>query len=136
MSGRRAAMERSEPAWRKQRDAARKGKVRQEPALFNQLEQVMNQAELIEAVASAIGMSKNAVGEVLKAQGLLITAELSAGRKVTLPRIGKLKTQAQPARTGRNPATGEPIEIAARKAVKFTAAKALKDALARRRTAR
>lgn len=51
-------------------------------------------------------------------------------REVVLHGIGKLKTVAKPARTGRNPATGEEIEIAAKTAVKFVAAKALKDAVA------
>jgi DNA-binding protein HU-beta len=51
------------------------------------------------------------------------------GEEVSLPGFGKFKVQAKPARTGRNPSTGEVIEIAATKKVVFQPAKALKDAV-------
>jgi len=55
---------------------------------------------------------------------------LVAGDEVNLPGFGKFKVQAKPARTGRNPSTGAAIQIAASKKVSFSAAKALKDAVA------
>ena len=51
------------------------------------------------------------------------------GDEVSIPGFGKFKVQAKPARTGRNPATGATIEIAASKKVAFTPAKQLKDAV-------
>lgn len=92
----------------------------------------MNQIELINAIAAKTGLPKTDILSVIKVQGDVVQAELSegAGSEVVLHGIGKLKTVAKPARTGRNPATGEEIEIAAKTAVKFVAAKALKDAVA------
>lgn len=55
---------------------------------------------------------------------------LASGDEVNLPGFGKFKVQAKPARTGRNPSTGAAIQIAASKKVSFSAAKALKDAVA------
>lgn len=54
---------------------------------------------------------------------------LAAGGEVTLPGIGKLSVKHKEARTGRNPSSGEAIEIAAKNAPHFSAAKALKDAV-------
>jgi DNA-binding protein HU-beta len=55
---------------------------------------------------------------------------LQQGGEVTLPGLGKLKTKQSAARTGRNPHSGEEINIPAKTGVKFVAAKALKDAVA------
>lgn len=90
----------------------------------------MNQAELISAIAGDTGHSKTDVKHILDELAAKATHALSQGDEVTLPGIGKLKPVAKPARTGRNPATGEEIEIPAKTAVKFAAAKALKDAVA------
>lgn len=91
----------------------------------------MNQTELIDAIAEKTGLSKKACGDVLRAQGEIAQSALDepAGELV-LAGIGKLKAVEKPARTGRNPATGEEIEIPAKTAVKFVVAKALKDAVA------
>ncbi|WP_332768911.1 HU family DNA-binding protein [Phenylobacterium sp.] len=56
---------------------------------------------------------------------------LTAGDEVNLPGFGKFKVQDKPARTGRNPSTGATIQIAASKKIAFSAAKALKDAVAK-----
>jgi nucleoid DNA-binding protein len=56
----------------------------------------------------------------------LIQDELAGGGEVSLPGIGKFSTSERKARTGRNPKTGEPIEIAARRVPKFKAGKQLK----------
>lgn len=90
----------------------------------------MNKQELINAVAEHSDMSKNTVSKVLDGLAEVATATLQAGEEVTLHGLGKLKTKESAARTGRNPATGEEMDIPAKTAVKFTAAKALKDAVA------
>ncbi|MNP62211.1 DNA-binding protein HU-beta [compost metagenome] len=61
--------------------------------------------------------------------GEIVSDSLENSDEITLPGIGKLKVGDRPARTGRNPQTGKTIEIAAKKVVKFVAAKALTDAV-------
>lgn len=98
----------------------------------------MNKQELINAIAAgsvehhSAGVSKTVVAAVLDTLSDVTHAELSkgAGVEVIVPGIGKLKAVAKPARTGRNPASGEEIEIPAKTTVKFVVAKALKDAVA------
>lgn len=89
----------------------------------------MNQAELIAKTAAISGESKKATEAVLKATADVITATLKEGGEVTLPGIGKLYVKARAPRAGRNPATGEAIQIPAGKSPGFKAAKALKDAV-------
>lgn len=89
----------------------------------------MNQSELIAKVASISGESKKAVEAVLKTAADVIAAGLQEGEDVALPGLGKLGVRQRDARTGRNPKTGEPVEIPARRAPHFTPAKALKDAV-------
>jgi DNA-binding protein HU-beta len=91
----------------------------------------MKKADLIKAVAKASGVDQKNVDAVLSAFSLVITEVLSMSpdEDITIQDIGKLSVKARAARTGRNPATGETIQIAAGKAVTFKAAKALKDAL-------
>ncbi len=93
----------------------------------------MNQAELIDAIANDsgnTGISKTAIKFVLETQAKVAHAALAKGDEVTLPGIGKITVKDKPARVGRNPRTGEPVNIPAKKAAHFGAAKALKDALA------
>lgn len=90
----------------------------------------MNQSELILKTAQITGVSKKDVEDVLKTAGIVITAALIEGGEATLPGIGKLSVTARAARTGRNPASGEPMQIPAKKVPHFSAAKALKDAVA------
>lgn len=87
----------------------------------------MNQSELIAKVAAISGESRKAVEAVLKTTADVIGSTLQAGGEVTLPGIGKLRAKDKPARTGKNPKTGVPVEIPARRAPAFSAAKALKD---------
>ncbi len=89
----------------------------------------MNQKELIAAIA-AHGHEKKTVDAILVALGTVTYAELQKGGEVTLPGIGKIALKHREARTGRNPRTGEAVEIAAKRVPDFTAAKALKDAVA------
>lgn len=99
----------------------------------------MNKAELIEAVrvqgARNEGhmldrVTKKTAEAWLDAVCDVIAAELAEGGEVVLPGLGKLKAGSKAARTGRNPKTGEAIEIPAKTVVKFVPAKAFKDALA------
>lgn len=90
----------------------------------------MNQQEMIDAIHTGTGVKKTDILSVLKVQGDVAQGALKDGDDIILHGIGKLKPVAKAACTGRNPATGEEIEIPAKTAVKFTAAKALKDAVA------
>jgi DNA-binding protein HU-beta len=90
----------------------------------------MNKDELIEAVATKTGLPKKDIDLVLKATGEVAQAVVANGDEVVLPGIGKLSVIEKAARIGRNPQTGAEIQIAAKKAPKFGAAKALKDAAA------
>lgn len=89
----------------------------------------MNKAQLIDAIKASAGTPKVAIEEVIDAMTAAITREMAAGGEITLPGIGKLSVTQRAARVGRNPATGEALKIAAKKAVKFGAAKGLKDAI-------
>ncbi|SDI52541.1 HU family DNA-binding protein [Propionivibrio dicarboxylicus] len=91
----------------------------------------MNQSELVSKVASISGATRKSVEAILKTTADVIAAELYEGGEVTLPGLGKLQSKDKPARTGRNPSTGETIQIPAKRVPHFTAAKMLKDALAK-----
>jgi len=85
----------------------------------------MNQSELIEKVAQATQLNGQAVKAVVNA----ILDALVAGDAVRISGLGVFNVAARPAREGRNPQTGEAIQITASKAVRFHAGKAVKDAL-------
>jgi DNA-binding protein HU-beta len=87
----------------------------------------MNKQELIDAVAAQTGTSKASTNEVIDEVFGAITRAVVAGDTVQLIGFGSFGAGARAARTGRNPKTGEPLEIAAAKTVKFTAGKAFKD---------
>ena len=89
----------------------------------------MNQSELIEKVAQATELNQAAVGQAVKAVVNAILDALVAGEAVRVAGLGSFDVAARPAREGRNPQTGEAIKIAASKAVRFYAGKAVKDAL-------
>ncbi|MBI5919007.1 MAG: HU family DNA-binding protein [Nitrosomonadales bacterium] len=89
----------------------------------------MKKQELIAQIAAEIGIKQGAVENVLDCLGILAQSALANGDEVTLPGIGKLSVKAKSARTGRNPKTGETMEIPAKNVPHFTAAKALKDAV-------
>ncbi|CAL8481436.1 HU family DNA-binding protein [Caballeronia sp. S22] len=89
----------------------------------------MNKQELIDAVASESGTSKVAAEETINAVFETISKAVAAGDAVQLIGFGSFGTGERAARTGRNPQTGETIEIAAAKTVKFTAGKSFKDAV-------
>ena len=89
----------------------------------------MNKTELIAAVAEQAELSKKDAEKALKAFTDVIAAELVKGEKVQLVGFGTFEVSEREAREGRNPHTGEPMPIAASKAPKFKAGKALKDAV-------
>jgi DNA-binding protein HU-beta len=89
----------------------------------------MNQSELIEKVAQATELNQATAGQAVKAVVNAILDALLAGEAVRVSGLGIFNVAARPARQGRNPQTGENIEIAASKAVRFHAGKAVKDAL-------
>ncbi len=89
----------------------------------------MNKNHLVAAIAADSGLTQKEVTAVLSALGRVASAALTERMAVSLPEIGKLKLSRREARTGRNPKTGAPVEIAAKNTVKFTAAKTLKDAV-------
>ncbi|SAL59583.1 DNA-binding protein HU-alpha [Caballeronia choica] len=89
----------------------------------------MNKQELIDAVASDVGISKSAAADTIDAVLDAVSKAVAGGDSVQLIGFGTFATGERSARTGRNPQTGETIEIAAAKTVKFTAGKAFKDAV-------
>ena len=89
----------------------------------------MTKTQLIEKVAQETGMTKKAVGEVCDALFAGVAASLAAGEAVQIAGFGAFTAKERPARTCRNPKTGEAIEVAASRAAAFSAAKALKDKL-------
>ena len=89
----------------------------------------MNKTELIAAVADNAELSKKDAEKALKAFVDVVTSELKKGEKVQLVGFGTFEVSERPAREGRNPQTGETMPIAASKAPKFKAGKALKDML-------
>ncbi len=89
----------------------------------------MNQAELIAAVAERAGLTKADAGKAVEALVGTITEALTRGDEVRIAGFGSFGISERSERQGRNPQTGEAITIAASKAAKFTAAKAVKDTL-------
>ena len=87
----------------------------------------MNKTELVAAMADKAGLTKKDAEAALKAFTDVVSDELKKGEKVQLVGFGTFEVAERPARTGRNPKTGEEMQIAASKAPKFKAGKALKD---------
>lgn len=89
----------------------------------------MNKSELIDAIAASADIPKAAAGRALDAMVDSVTDSLKKGDQVVLVGFGTFSVKDRAARTGRNPQTGQPIQIAAAKIPSFKAGKALKDAL-------
>jgi len=112
-------------------------RARNRHPLFITWSYTMNQKDLIDEIqniansALALNISKADITAVLDTLAGIAMYELSTENgEIPLPGLGKLKADVRAARTGRNPATGESMDIPAKNVVKFVAAKALKDALA------
>ena len=89
----------------------------------------MNKTELVAAMADQAGLSKKDAEKALKAFTDVVTEELKKDGKVQLVGFGTFEVSSRAAREGRNPQSGAPMKIAASKAPKFKAGKALKDML-------
>lgn len=89
----------------------------------------MNKSELIEAIAASADISKAAATRALDSMVESVTESLKQGESVSLVGFGTFTIKERAARTGRNPQTGQPIEISAAKVPSFKAGKALKDAV-------
>ena len=89
----------------------------------------MNKTELVAAMAEKAGLSKKDAEAALKAFTDTVAEELKKGEKIALVGFGTFEVSERAAREGRNPQTGETMQIAASKAPKFKAGKALKDAI-------
>ena len=87
----------------------------------------MNKTELVAAMAEKTELSKKDAEKALKAFTDVVAEELTKGEKIQLVGFGTFEVVDRPAREGRNPKTGESMKIAASKAPKFKAGKALKD---------
>ncbi|MBQ9136574.1 MAG: HU family DNA-binding protein [Lachnospiraceae bacterium] len=89
----------------------------------------MNKTELVAAMAEQAGLSKKDAEKALAAFTGVVTDELKKGGKVQLVGFGTFEISERKAREGRNPQNGQAMKIAASKAPKFKAGKALKDAV-------
>ncbi|HUU28075.1 MAG TPA: HU family DNA-binding protein [archaeon] len=89
----------------------------------------MTKAELIDAVASDVKVSKKAAAEAIDSVFANITKALKKGNKYTQVGFGTFAVVKRAAREGRNPQSGATIKIPARRVVKFTTGKALKEAI-------
>ena len=89
----------------------------------------MNKTELVAAMAEKAQLSKKDAEAALKAFTDVVAEELKKGEKIQLVGFGTFEVSERAARTGRNPQTGAEMKIAASKAPKFKAGKALKDSV-------
>lgn len=89
----------------------------------------MNKSELVDAVASAAGVTKGQAEGVLDSFFGTVVSATKRGDKVAWPGFGSFSVSQRAARTGRNPQTGAPVMIAASKAMKFSASATLKSEL-------
>jgi len=89
----------------------------------------MNKADLINALAEKNGITKKEAEKSVSAVLDIIEAALKSGDKVQIMGFGSFEVKDRAAKTGKNPATGEVIQIAASKAVVFKAGKALKESV-------
>ena len=89
----------------------------------------MNKAKLVDAVAAKADLSRSDAGNAVEAVFDTITNALQKGDNVSLVGFGTFSVKRRAARTGRNPRTGEPLQIPATNAPGFKAGKGLKDAV-------
>ena len=89
----------------------------------------MNKNELAGAVAEKTGMAKGEAGSAVEAVFQVITETLQGGGDVRVLGFGNFVVQQRAATTGRNPMTGEPVDIPAKRVPKFSAGKGLKEAV-------
>lgn len=90
----------------------------------------MTKTELVEALAAKCDITKAAAGRALDSLVEVIEETLKTGDKIVIPGFGSFGISERAARTGRNPKTGEPLQIAAARLPKFSAGAKLKAAVA------
>ncbi|MCJ8159743.1 HU family DNA-binding protein [Sphingomonas sp. LaA6.9] len=89
----------------------------------------MNNSDLADIIANGNGLSKADAKKIVDGVFAAIGDAAAKGEEISLPGFGKFKVKDSPAREGRNPATGEAMQIAASRKLGFSAAKGLKDKL-------
>ncbi|MGF6782042.1 HU family DNA-binding protein [Paraburkholderia sp. GAS334] len=89
----------------------------------------MNKQELVDAADASTGNSKASIADAIDAIVRAVTSAVADDEAVQLVGFGTFSAGARAARVGRNPATGEEMQIAAARTVKFAAGKAFKDAV-------
>ncbi|WP_152205600.1 HU family DNA-binding protein [Marinobacter changyiensis] len=89
----------------------------------------MRKPELASAIADETGLTREKASEIITAFTDQVSAAAARGDDVTLIGFGTFNVRKREARSGRNPQTGAPIQIAASRTVGFKAGKALKDAV-------
>ena len=89
----------------------------------------MNKTQFVEAIAEKSGLKKKEAEAALNAMTEVVAEALKAGEKIQLVGFGTFEVKERAARSGRNPKTGEVIQIEASKHPAFTAGKALKDSV-------
>jgi DNA-binding protein HU-beta len=90
---------------------------------------VMTKTQVVAQLAAKVALPKKTVATVLEALVALATKEAKATGQFVVPGVGKAVKAARKARVGRNPQTGEAIQIPAKTVVRFRLAKAFKDAI-------
>ena len=90
---------------------------------------MMTKSQIVAHLAEKAGISKKTAAAVLEELATLATKEAKRSGQFVVPGLGKAVKANRKARTGRNPQTGEPIQIPAKTVVKFRLAKAFKDAV-------
>src|SRR3954470_9172141 len=91
----------------------------------------MTKQQLVDTLAASSGRNKNEIGDVVDSLLTAVTKALASGERVDLRGFGSFVPKETKARQGRNPQTGEPIQIAAKKTVTFKPAKDLEQSLAK-----
>lgn len=103
------------------------------PPLLKQLRRIegkkMTKSETLQVLAEKLGKTRKEVSEFIDALVELASSETKKHGEFTVPGLGKLVKKRRDARQGRNPATGETIQIPAKTVVKFRLAKSAKDAI-------
>ena len=89
----------------------------------------MNKTELIKSIATKASLSNKSAAAALDATIQSITEALKAGEKVSLPGFDTFEVKTRAARTGKNPRTGEPVDVPAKRVPAFRVAKGLKDCI-------
>ena len=87
----------------------------------------MNKTEMADRLAARTGLSKSAARDAVDGLFAIVGEALADGEEVRLPGFGTFGTRSRPARTGRNPRTGEDVSISASTSPTFKAGKTLKD---------